>query len=289
MDELEFDVFCAHNSHDKTQVEVIAGKLKRRNIKSWIDKDQILGGQSFQTKIQEVIPKVKSATIFFGESGLGNWQKDEIEILLDECKQSDKPLIPVLLPGITEIPQELRFIRQRNWVSFNEGNHQALDKLEASIKRKKIEPFFDVLLCYKQEDLFEIREIGQQLKMADIALWKAGLNSSNFPGISSSNLQGSVLRELEQHLDRTRIWSMAVFVGSSGGPWEKEVIEDIILDFRDAHLKVIPVILSSVAQAGDLKLPVYLRRLGAVDFRQNDPDPMQRLLLGITQEEKYSI
>ncbi|MBN4003275.1 toll/interleukin-1 receptor domain-containing protein [Nostoc sp. LPT] len=276
MNELEFDVFCAHNSHDKIQVERIAGKLKRRDIKSWIDKDQILGGQSFQTKIQEAITNVKSAAIFIGESGLGNWQKEEIEFLLDECRQSNKPLIPVLLPGITEIPRDLGFIRQRNWVSFSEGNQQALDKLEASIKSKNIEPFFDILLCYKDEDMFEVREIGQQLKTADITLWKEG--------ISYSNLQSSVLREFDKHLPR--IWSMAVFIGSNGGPWEEELIEDIIVDFRLQKRKVIPVILNSAAQVDDSKIPVYLRRLGVVDFRQNDPDPVQRLLLGITNEEK---
>jgi TIR domain len=272
MDELEFDVFCAHNSHDKNQVEMIADKLKRRNIKSWIDKNQILGGQSFQTKIQEVIPKVKSAAIFFGESGLGNWQKEEIEFLLDECKHSNKSLIPVLLPGVKEIPRELGFIRQRNFVSFGEGSQQALDKLEASIKCKKIEPFFDIILCYREEDTLEIREIEKQLKMADINLWKAG--------ISSSNLHGSVLRELDRHL--SRIWSMAVFVGNNGGPWGKEVIEDIILEFREEHRIVIPVILNSAAQVSDVKLPVYLRRLGAVDFRQTEPDPRKQLIWGIT-------
>ena len=112
MDELEFDVFCTHNSHDKNLVEIIAGKLRRRNIRSWIDKQQILGGQSSQTRIQEIIPKVKSAAIFIGESGLGNWQIEEIQLLLDQCKLSGKPLIPVLLPGIREVPWDLGFIRQ---------------------------------------------------------------------------------------------------------------------------------------------------------------------------------
>ena len=181
-----------------------------------------------------------------------------------------------MLPKVKEIPRDLGFIRQRDWVSFSEGNQQALDKLEASIKCKEIEPFFDILLCYKEGDALEIRKIEQQLKMADITLWKAG--------ISSSNLQGSVLRELDQHL--SRIWSMAVFFGSNGGPWEKEIIEDIILEFREEHRTVIPVILNGAAQVSNLKLPFYLRRLGAVDFRQNDPDPIQRLLLGVTKEDK---
>ena len=278
MVEIEFDVFCAHNSQDKVQVEIIADKLKRRNIKSWIDKEQILGGQSFQSVIQEVIPTVKSAAIFIGKSGLGNWQKEEIEFLLDECKQTGKPIIPILLPGIKEIPKELGFIRQRNWVSFDEGNYQeALDKLEASIKGQQIQPFFDAIFCYRGEDLPEIQEIEKQLKIAEINLYKGGL--------STSNLNPSVVNELDEKL--TRIWSMIVFIGTNGHPCDKDIIADIIFEFRDAHGIVIPTILSNVEPTKEVKLPVYLRTSGAVDFRQKSPDPLQRLLLGITKEEKY--
>jgi len=271
-DQLEFDIFLAHNSQDKLQVKAIAGKLRQRNLKPWIDEEQILAGESFQKVIQSAIPRVKSAAIFIGTNGLGNWQAEEVELLMDQCKQASKPLFLVLLPGTKEIPQNLGFLQQRHWVSFDKGVNQALNEIESGIRRKPVEPFFDVLLCYKEEDILEVRQIESQLQSAEIHSWKAGL--------STSSLQLSVLRQLDQHL--ARIWSIAVFVGNNGGPWEQDIIADLILEFREDHRPVIPVILKSVLPEGKLSLPVYLRKLGRVDFRQEDPEPMKRLLLGIT-------
>ncbi|BAZ36748.1 hypothetical protein NIES4101_26680 (plasmid) [Calothrix sp. NIES-4101] len=273
MDKLEFDAFCVHNSKDKTWMKTIAGKLRQRGLKLWIDEEQILGGESFQKKIQEAIPKVRSAVIFIGENGLGDWQEEEVQGLLQECKQSDKPLIPVLLPGIKEVPNDLRFLKLRNWVSFDDGNYQALNKLEASIRRKLVEHFFDVILCYREENASEVKQIAHQLNTFGFNLWPVDL--------STSTLQASLLERLDQQLER--IWSMAVFVGNNGGPWEREVIADIILDFREQHRRVIPIILSSVAQTKELKLPVYLRRLGSVDFRKEEPEPIKCLFSGITE------
>jgi len=160
MDKIEFDVFCCHNNLDKPEIELIIDKLKRRKIKSWIDKQQIIGGQSFQKEIQKVIPKIGAAVIFLGKNGLGTWQEEEIDLLLNECKRSGKPIIPVLLPGMTEVPRELGFLSIRDWVPLEEVNNQSLDELEASIQgRKVIEPFFDILLCYREENSKEIRDI----------------------------------------------------------------------------------------------------------------------------------
>jgi hypothetical protein len=106
-EQLEFDIFLAHNSLDKPQINIIKNHLKRRKLKPWIDEEQILAGQSFQKKIQHAIPKVKAAAIFVGSNGLGEWQEEEIELLIDKCKQGDKPVFLVLLPGNKNIPPDL--------------------------------------------------------------------------------------------------------------------------------------------------------------------------------------
>jgi hypothetical protein len=270
VDDLDFDVFCCHNSLDKDQIELIAAKLKRRKIKSWIDKQQIFGGQSFQTEIQKVIPKIKSAAIFFGNNGLGDWQEKEIQVLLDECDKSKKPFIPILLPGIKEVPPELRFIKQKHWISFEEINNQALDDLESSIKCQRVSPFFDTILCYEDRDICEIQEIENQLKVAGVNLWKSG--------ISPLHLH-TMYRELE--VSRTRIYSMVIFVGNNGGPWESELIYDIMVYFRMQKCIVIPVILSSLVQTQEPDLPIPIATSGKVDFRKQEPEPLQRLLQGI--------
>jgi hypothetical protein len=267
-----FDIFLAHNSHDKPRIREISHGLKRRGLKPWLDEEQIVVGQSFQKVIQTAIPVVRSAVVFVGQDGLGNWQEEEVQLLLDTCKKADKPLFLALLPGVddNDIPPELGFLKQKHWVSFNNGRNKALHEIESGVRGTPAAPYSDVLICYKDDDLLLAREIELQLKKDEIDTWKTGLNSSY--------LQLSVLRELDEQLDR--IWSLAVCVGDSGGPWEQDIVADLILEFREAHRPVIPVILSN-APDDDIRLPVYLRRLGFVDFRRQEPVPIDRLVLGI--------
>ncbi|MDM8519003.1 toll/interleukin-1 receptor domain-containing protein [Anaerolineales bacterium HSG6] len=135
----EFDVFLAHNSKDKPVVEAIGQLLEQQGITTWIDKNGILAGESFYEKIQEVIPKVNSALMFIGPHGLGEWQKDELAIFLQERKDRESfVLIPVLLPGIDQPPKDQKFLRILNWVSFSSTEDQeALNKLLEGIRRKE--------------------------------------------------------------------------------------------------------------------------------------------------------
>lgn len=275
MAEHTFDVFMAHNNDDKPQVRAICHGLRRRGLKPWLDEDQILAGQSFMKIIQAAVPCVRAATVCVGKGGLGNWQEEEVELLFDMCKQANKPLFLTLLPGVEEIPNELGFLKQKHWVSFRAGIHKALHEIESGVRGKLAAPFFDVLLCYNNEDVLEVREVESQLKQAQIHPWNDGLNASS--------LQLSILRGLDEQLGR--IWSLAVFVGSNSGPWAQDIVADLILEFREGHRPVIPVILNT-APDQDLAIPVYLRRLGRIDFRQEDPPAFDRLVLGITDTER---
>jgi molecular chaperone DnaK (HSP70) len=115
-----FDVFLAHNSQDKSQVRQIAHKLKSYNLKIWLDEDEIPPGRSFQDEIQKAIPLVKAAAIFLGLQGLGRWQIWELEAIISSCVEKNIPVIPVLLPGVSEVPKHLVFLRRFQWVSFSQ-------------------------------------------------------------------------------------------------------------------------------------------------------------------------
>lgn len=127
----EFDVFLAHNTADKPEVRAIANQLKERGIKVWLDEDQIPPGRSFQDEIQKAIPLVKSAAIFIGLQGLGKWQKMEVRVLTTSCVEKDIPLIPILLPGVTQLPKTLVFLKEYTWVDFSKSidDVQALKNL----------------------------------------------------------------------------------------------------------------------------------------------------------------
>ncbi len=135
----EFDVFLAHNSQDKTAVKEIANQLKQRGLKVWIDEEQIPPGRPFQDEIQQAIPNVKAAAIFLGYVGLGKWQTMEVRTLTSRCVSANIPVIPVLLPGVDRIPENLLFLQELNWVCFTKevNDSEALHKLVWGITQQK--------------------------------------------------------------------------------------------------------------------------------------------------------
>lgn len=115
----DFDVFLAHNHKDKLQIERISEILKLKGLNPWLDKEQIPPGRWFQDVIQQAIPTVKSAAIFIGPSGLGKWQILELRSFISQCVDADIPVIPALLPGVENIPEEFLFLKELNWVKFS--------------------------------------------------------------------------------------------------------------------------------------------------------------------------
>lgn len=135
MAESQFDVFLAHNSADKPQVRIIANKLREQGLTPWLDEEEILAGKLFQDAIQRAISESKSAAIFIGLKGLGAWQELELQTLISQFVRKKSPVIPVLLPEVSEIPDNLLFLQQFNWVKFEHiNNNSALYKLVQGIR-----------------------------------------------------------------------------------------------------------------------------------------------------------
>jgi hypothetical protein len=144
----EFDVFLAHNSIDKPVVKVIYEALKKRGITSWLDGEEIRPGSLFQDAIQKGIPLSKSAAIFIGKSGLGMWQGLELKVILSMCLKQNIPVIPVLLPGVSDLPPDMLFLKEFNYINIYDGeivnkivNKRVLDLLQWGIKGQKPEDY----------------------------------------------------------------------------------------------------------------------------------------------------
>ncbi|ACK67605.1 Tetratricopeptide TPR_2 repeat protein [Rippkaea orientalis PCC 8801] len=136
----EFDVFLAHNSVDKPHVREISNKLRERGLKPWLDEEQIPPGMSFQDEIQKAIPLIKSAAIIIGTQGLGKWQIMELRSLITKFVNLKIPVIPVLLPGVNNIPGDLLFLQELNWVKFEQiDDATAFYRLEWGITQVKPE------------------------------------------------------------------------------------------------------------------------------------------------------
>lgn len=139
MIERSFDVFLAHRSADKPLVRRIYKKLKERGLKPWLDEEEIPPGTPFQDEIQQAIGLVKTAAILIGTGSLGRWQALELKIFITQCVERNIRIIPVLLPGVTTIPEGLLFLSVFHSVSFNEGidDERALSKMEWGITGQK--------------------------------------------------------------------------------------------------------------------------------------------------------
>ena len=132
----EFDVFLAHNSQDKAIVRNIANELRQRNIDPWLDDEQIPAGQPILDFIEKAIQNVKSIAVFIGLKKLGSWQKIELLSLIGVAE--DIPIIPVLLPGVDDIPNDLTFLKDRRYISFTQSGYEtAINLLVGEIKGQK--------------------------------------------------------------------------------------------------------------------------------------------------------
>jgi WD40 repeat protein len=137
----DFDVFLAYNSKDKPQqVYAICHALRQRAVNPWIDIEGIPPGDWFTEVIQKTIHRVKSAAIILGPKGTGDWQKMELYTFIQQCLESKIPVIPVLLPGVEDIPKDLLFLKLYRWVKFTKDvdeDNDALDMLVWGITGEK--------------------------------------------------------------------------------------------------------------------------------------------------------
>ncbi|MBV9691104.1 MAG: TIR domain-containing protein, partial [Ktedonobacteraceae bacterium] len=135
---------------------------------------------------------------------------------------------------------------------------------------------FDVFLCHHGPDKGVVKQLGEQLKHAGILPWLDEWELR--PGLPWQQL-------LEQQIEHIK--AAAVFVGKSGiGPWQHQELDAFLREFVQRGCPVIPVLLPDAPQ--EPTLPVFLRAMTWVDFRKQDPDPMQRLLWGITGKREMS-
>ena len=145
----------------------------------------------------------------------------------------------------------------------------------AMILKGKVEAGdFDVFLCHNSKDKPAVKAIGEKLKERGLLPW---LDEWEFrPGFPWQ-------KTLEAQIDNIK--SAAVFIGSQGiGPWQDLEIDAFLRKFVSRRCPVIPVILQGCE--GIPKLPVFLEGMMWVDFRREEPDPLEQLIWGITGEKR---
>jgi TIR domain len=141
---------------------------------------------------------------------------------------------------------------------------------KAEVERKRAAQQFDVFLCHHSPDKPAVALIAQKLQEAGVLPWL-----DLWELIPGRPWQ----RELERQI--SNIKSAAVFVGMEGvGPWQQQELYGFLDEFVAREMPVIPVLLANAAK--EPVLPHFLRNMTWVDFRVAQPDPLERLVWGIT-------
>jgi hypothetical protein len=123
-----YDVFFSYNRADFQAVQDIAEQLEARGLHPWIDLFGLRPGMPWQPALECVIDDAPAAAVFIGRSGVGPWQREEIDALLAGIAK-DRPVIPVLLPDAPAEPALPAFLRNRTWVDFRRDVPAPLDLL----------------------------------------------------------------------------------------------------------------------------------------------------------------
>jgi WD40 repeat protein len=100
-----YDVFLCHNQADDPVAEELAQRLRAEGLEPWLDESDLRRGVQWTEEVEKcLVEESASCAVIIGPSGLGPWQKRELDLALDrhvEAKRAGKnfPVIPVLLPG----------------------------------------------------------------------------------------------------------------------------------------------------------------------------------------------
>jgi WD40 repeat protein/Flp pilus assembly protein TadD len=136
-----YDVFLCHNQADKPAVEELADRLRAAGLNPWLDKADLRRGVQWTAEVEKcLVEESASCAVMIGPSGLGPWQKRELDLALDRQVEAGRtnssfPVIPVLLPGgkLETLPG---FLKGHTCVSFPKvlDDNDAVDELIRAIR-----------------------------------------------------------------------------------------------------------------------------------------------------------
>jgi WD40 repeat protein len=122
-----YDVFLSHNSKDKKEVEAIAKSLMSKGIRPWLDKWDLVPGDTIKTALAKAIETIPCAILFFGPADTGKWHILEISAYIEEWANGNARMIPAVLPGVEATPEMPIWVRQNLWVDLRDWQQPRSD------------------------------------------------------------------------------------------------------------------------------------------------------------------
>jgi hypothetical protein len=126
-------VFLSHRSPDKPVVEGVAAALRQLGALIWLDKEQLLAGQTIATQLRKGIRAMRQVVLFVSENQLGAWVEDELSWAFELEDQLGPQVIVVLLGCTPEVMERAPALHER--MRHDDGTRwnrkfEALDKAD---------------------------------------------------------------------------------------------------------------------------------------------------------------
>ena len=137
-----YDVFLSYAHADAAPAQTLDVLLRAQRLRTFFDRRELRAGLRWITALEEAIESSGAVAILIGQHGLGNTQQYERQLaLVQQTKDRDFPVVPVLLPGCEKPPAG--FLELLTWVDLRDGigvNDQpgGLQSLLAAIRREPV-------------------------------------------------------------------------------------------------------------------------------------------------------
>jgi hypothetical protein len=89
-------------------------------IRPWLDKWNLIPGDTISDSLEKAIETIPCAALCFGPADKGRWHVLEIRAYVEQWANKAARMIPVILPQTDETPKLPIFIRQTLWVDMRD-------------------------------------------------------------------------------------------------------------------------------------------------------------------------
>ena len=129
----DFDVLVSFANSDAAVAWRIGDELIRRGVRAWLHYEQLRPAARYEKTYLEIVGKARVGVVLLGQhQSPMDFQRKEIAALLDaKRRRSAVQVIPVLLPGVVNVPRELESLERISMRSMEDV--AAYDRLAAFV------------------------------------------------------------------------------------------------------------------------------------------------------------
>jgi hypothetical protein len=115
-----FDTFISYNTKDEDFVTQLVARLRQQyQVNVWIADEQLPPGLPWSEIVTTALATTKSVVVCIGPHGYGRWQELEIDSAVSrQVESGGYRVVPVLLPGVDQIPTKLLGVDRNTYVQF---------------------------------------------------------------------------------------------------------------------------------------------------------------------------